>query len=96
MGSTISVDQLTEMEGLAFPNHLKIDVDGLEGIIIENMTKTLADKRVKSVIIEVATNLSKGSIEKQIKQFGFELVYEKIVSADGLVKNFFFERKNTI
>jgi hypothetical protein len=36
-----------------FPNHIKIDVDGIEGKIIKGAEKTLSDKRVKSILVEL-------------------------------------------
>ena len=37
----------------AFPNHLKIDVDGNEGRIIYGAKNTLTDKRLKSILVEI-------------------------------------------
>lgn len=36
-----------------FPNHLKIDVDGIEDLIIKGAVKTLADPRLRSLSIEL-------------------------------------------
>ena len=37
--------------GLDFPNHVKIDVDGLEEKIVVDAAQTLEDRRFKSVLV---------------------------------------------
>ncbi len=39
-----------------FPNHIKIDVDGLEEKISLGMQETLKDRRLKSILIEITEN----------------------------------------
>ncbi len=46
----LTVDQLTSI--FDFPNHIKIDVDGIEFDIIKGMEQTLKDPRLKSVLVE--------------------------------------------
>ena len=48
-----SVDELVAERPELFPNHIKIDVDGIEESILAGAKKTLADPRLKSVAIEV-------------------------------------------
>lgn len=48
-----SIDSFIETFKPPFPNHLKVDVDGLEGKIIEGARKTLANERLKSLSIEL-------------------------------------------
>lgn len=50
-----TVDEFLETFDMPFPNHLKIDVDGIEDKIIHGARKTLADKRVKSILMELDT-----------------------------------------
>ncbi|GAA4764099.1 FkbM family methyltransferase [Novosphingobium ginsenosidimutans] len=45
-------DSLTQ-DGLPFPDHIKIDVDGLEYRVIAGMASTLRDPRLKSLLIEI-------------------------------------------
>ena len=52
----ISIDEFIEMFSPAFPNHIKIDVDGIEDKIIEGASNTLSDSRIKSVLVELDTN----------------------------------------
>lgn len=39
-----------------FPNHIKIDVDGIEALIIRGGNRVLSDKRLRSVSIELDEN----------------------------------------
>lgn len=47
-----SIDGLIEQYDCLFPNHIKIDVDGIEEKIIEGAAQTLEDRRLKSVLVE--------------------------------------------
>lgn len=48
-----SVDEFIESFSPAFPNHIKLDVDGLEGKILEGASVTLEDRRIKSILVEI-------------------------------------------
>ena len=48
-----SVDDFQQQFNPVFPNHIKIDVDGIENKIINGAKKTLSDKRVKSILVEL-------------------------------------------
>ena len=52
----VSLDHLWQEWGLDFPNHIKIDVDGLEEKIISGGSQTLSDRRLKSVLVEVSSD----------------------------------------
>ncbi len=49
----VSLDDLTGRFALPFPNHIKVDVDGIEEQVIEGARQTLSDPRVKSALVEV-------------------------------------------
>lgn len=49
----ISIDELQKTWGLKTPNHIKIDVDGIEGLIIEGAVETLKSPKLKTVLIEI-------------------------------------------
>ncbi len=66
-----SLDSFISNSSVKFPNHIKIDVDGTEKLIIENMKQTLADERLKSIMIEVEAVLSDGVIEETLAGAGF-------------------------
>ncbi len=48
-----SVDDFATRLEPPFPNHIKIDVDGIEAKIIEGARHTLSDPRLKSLLIEL-------------------------------------------
>lgn len=48
-----SVDDFVRQFNPPFPNHIKIDVDGIEGRIIKGAGCTLADERLKSVLVKL-------------------------------------------
>jgi FkbM family methyltransferase len=48
-----SIDDFVQQFNPRFPNHIKIDVDGIEDKIIRGAKRTLSDKRVKSVLVEL-------------------------------------------
>lgn len=49
----MSLDSFIEKFDPPFPNHIKVDVDGIEDKIIKGAAKTLADSRLKSLSIEL-------------------------------------------
>lgn len=93
----MSVDEFSKLsDEVRFPNHIKIDVDGLEHTIISNMNKTLANPALKSVIVEVADNLDKGRIPAIFADQNFKLAErETWDSASGNVSNYLFVRPGT-
>jgi FkbM family methyltransferase len=48
-----SIDDFIAQFRPLFPNHIKIDVDGIENKIIKGAAKTLSDRRLKSILIEL-------------------------------------------
>jgi FkbM family methyltransferase len=50
-----SVDEFIQQFEPPFPSHIKIDVDGIEDRIIEGAPRTLADRRLKSLLVELDT-----------------------------------------
>lgn len=50
---TYSIDELIMMDAAGFPNHIKIDVDGIELSILTGAKLTLMDSRLSSVMVEV-------------------------------------------
>ena len=67
-----SLDDLVSKFELAPPNHLKIDVDGLEAEIIEGALETLKRPCLKSILIEVNESCPADvKLIEIIKSFGF-------------------------
>ncbi|MEW6614431.1 MAG: FkbM family methyltransferase [Thermodesulfobacteriota bacterium] len=52
----LSIDDFVEQFNPPFPNGIKIDVDGNENKIVKGARKTLTDKRLKSVLVELDTD----------------------------------------
>jgi len=75
--SVTPLDLFVENSDIRFPNHLKVDVDGSELDIIKGATSVLKDPRLKSIMIEINTDLSQGAIESNIFENGFELVKQE-------------------
>jgi FkbM family methyltransferase len=52
----LSIDTLVGQFHAPFPNHIKIDVDGLETAVVEGAANTLLDPRLQSILVEVDLN----------------------------------------
>ena len=48
-----TIDEFVARFAPPFPNHLKIDVDGIEEEVIDGARETLSDERVRSVLVEL-------------------------------------------
>ena len=59
-----SVDTLVYRHNLAFPNLIKIDVDGNEHKILSGMSKILKDQRLKSIAIETDDRIDARQLPK--------------------------------
>ena len=53
----ISMDELIEFPGIEFPDYLKLDVDGIEHLILSGGTKVLS--AIKGVLVEVNVGFEK-------------------------------------
>ena len=86
------LDDLWQSWGMDFPNHLKIDVDGLEDKIIAGAARTLQDNRLRSVLIEVSGKLGdEDPIFQQIIQAGFTRVTDFAAHSGDLLKGTLYE-----
>lgn len=62
----------------AFPNHLKIDVDGLEYEIISGASNTLRNPQLKSILIELNEHLEMDlKVRDIILSYGFTLKHKR-------------------
>jgi FkbM family methyltransferase len=52
-----TIDELVGQGVVPVPQHIKIDVDGIEHKVIRGASKTLQDPRLRSVLVEINTNL---------------------------------------
>ena len=69
------IDYLIQENILQVPNYLKIDVDGLEHLILEGSKKLLQNNELKEILIEMnpGFNHQYHKIEEILKQNGFQL-----------------------
>lgn len=77
LGTTIN--NLIENGTLEIPDYIKIDVDGIEHLIIEGGNKFLGNKKIKSISVEINENF-KEQYEKVfdlMKKNNFKLLYKK-------------------
>ncbi len=53
-----SIDYLLKNKILEIPDYIKIDVDGIEHLILEGGKNSLKDKKIKSILIEINENFT--------------------------------------
>tara|TARA_B100000945_G_scaffold309011_1_gene299400 strand:+ start:287 stop:1132 length:846 start_codon:yes stop_codon:yes gene_type:complete len=72
-----SIDQLVEQINFERPNYIKIDVDGIEHLILKGSTNTLKD--VETILIEVNENYNEQSekVSQYLISSGFTLKQKK-------------------
>jgi FkbM family methyltransferase len=77
-----TLDALISDGVVAAPNHIKIDVDGLEHKVLAGCRRALADPRLKSVLIEINTNLElHRQIIADMKKLGFGYSEQQVAQA---------------
>jgi len=64
---------------LDIPDYIKIDVDGIEHLILEGGDKFLNDKKVKSLSIEINENFKEqyDKVLNLMNKYGFKLLHKK-------------------
>ena len=70
-----SIDHLIDEKVLEVPNYIKIDVDGIEHLILRGAKKTLKNSIVKSILIEVQEDFEEHfeSIKMILNENNFQL-----------------------
>ena len=99
LGTTI--DFLVEKEIMKIPDYIKIDVDGIEHLILEGGKKTLKSKKIKSILVEVNEKFKeqKKRVNSIMVTSGFKLTKKlldkNIPVAEEFSKtfNYIYERK---
>ena len=81
--ASFSLDFLVRELNLPLPQHIKLDVDGAELLILEGAIETL--KSIKSLMIEIDTN-SNNQIDNLLNSLGFKL--------DSIYKAHSFDENN--
>jgi FkbM family methyltransferase len=85
------IDDLIENFGLPVPNHLKIDVDGIEFLVLKGAPKTLANSSLRSMIVELAEGEREQEVTNYLKNQGFKLHSQHPRMTPGLF-NYIFQR----
>ena len=99
-----SINYLLDNKILEIPDYIKIDVDGIEHLILEGSTKYLQNSKIKSVSMELNEKFEKqiDTVLKIMKENNFALKHKK--RAEYLedykdlrmekIYNYVFEKKN--
>ena len=74
-----TINYFIENKILKIPNYIKIDVDGIEHLIIEKADKVLERPELKSILIEVNENFKEQEhlVKKIMEKFKFKLKEKK-------------------
>jgi FkbM family methyltransferase len=67
------IDDLIEQFGLPVPNHIKIDVDGIELAVLEGAVRTLSSGAVRSLVVELESGDHEKKTSDWLAQYGFRL-----------------------
>ena len=92
-----TLDSIVYDIGFEVPNHIKVDVDGLESKILNGSMRLLKEKRLKSILVELNMKLPQDlEIIKLLKECGFDVYktgeYHMEEKGKGSVANMIFER----
>jgi FkbM family methyltransferase len=70
-----TIDDFLALFGPPFPNHIKLDVDGLEAAILAGAARTLRDPRLGSVMVEIILTVDPQleAIHRLLHEAGFAL-----------------------
>lgn len=79
----ISLDDAINVFNLPAPNHIKIDVDGIEHLVLRGSRKTLSSSGTKSVLVEVNEDYEVASrrIDDLLLEAGFSLLDKNVMGA---------------
>ena len=94
-----TLDRLIERGVVPVPQHIKVDVDGLEHKVLAGCRDTIRNPQVKSVLVEINTNLPEHrSIVEDLAAMGYSYSTAQVASAqrkEGAFKgvgNYVFRR----
>lgn len=86
-------DDLVEVFGMDPPDHVKLDVDGIEGLILAGAERTL--RRVKSILIEVeGANATEAATRLEAPLAAAGLVEETAYRDEGSRRNRLYLRRD--
>jgi len=88
-----SIDKFIQEFNPIFPNHIKIDVDGNEDKILTGAIKTISDKRIKSMLVEITPGY-KNSYKKEYEKTILDTLKNAgLVFSHKKMPNYIFVRK---
>ena len=77
-----TLDQLVASGVVPMPDHIKIDVDGLEHKVLAGCRNVVGDRRLKSILVEINTNLGQHRrIIADLEELGFVYSQEQVAKA---------------
>lgn len=95
----MTLSDLVESAHFPVPNHIKIDVDGIEPKVISGGHEVLSSTELKSVLVELNSNLQDHmDVVNKMKEYGFSFKADQVQKArrkDGNFKgvgNYIFRR----
>ncbi len=92
--SAMTLDSFCEVLGVPAPQHIKIDVDGLEPVILRGALKTLSGDGVKTVLVETNKLMPDYElIKKMMADCGFVLEKEHALSLEQNEVNCLFAKR---
>jgi FkbM family methyltransferase len=87
---SVSIDQLVEAGSMPVPDFIKLDVDGFEHKVLRGAAKTLANAKVKEILVELNTHLDEHrSVIEWLRSLGFD--YDEKQATGALRKSGHFE-----
>lgn len=74
-----SINHILKNKYLSLPDYIKIDVDGIEHLILQGGDKFLKNKKIKSLLVEINENFfdQHTKIIKLMKRYKFKLLHKK-------------------
>jgi len=76
----MSIDFLIDQFSISVPNHIKIDVDGIEFSILKGAVQTLSSPNLKSILVESQNKREEEKLCEYLKQHGFYLTEKFLAS----------------
>jgi len=95
----LRMDEFIKTYDMPFPNHVKIDVDGNDPLVLNGMDDILADARLRSIAIESNPELREQdlAVQEKLKDLGFHMLSGEQYKNEayknaGLASNAFYVR----
>jgi FkbM family methyltransferase len=85
-------DEIPQRLGVAIPNLLKLDIDGLEVEAVEGLDGVLKNPSLRQAMIEVESGKTEKKVERLFQDSGFERIANPLTKATNGVFNALFSR----